>query len=199
MKKTANRQAGSIANPAGFRQSGARTGRLRSSDPEIKIRGDKKMNSWIRKGTLAAAIAALTLVSASTAHGAACSNASLSGKYGQTISGEFLPGPGVVLAQNGVAMTDFDGNGKFTQKDFVVINGSPTTSDFAAETGTYKINADCTGTATINYPDGGWINLNLVVVNHGHEFYTVVSALSMGGGPVPTNIGSHGVRVRDED
>jgi hypothetical protein len=157
------------------------------------------MKTWFCKTTLAAAAACLTLVAASTAHAAACSNASLKGKYGQTISGEFLPGPGVVVPQNGVAMTDFDGNGKFTQKDFVVIGGSPTTSDFAAETGTYKINADCTGTATISYPDGGWIELKLVVVNRGHEFYTVVSALSMVGGPVPTNIGSHGVRVRDED
>jgi hypothetical protein len=162
------------------------------------------MNTWIRKGTIgkgtmAAAIACLTLVAASSSQAAACSNTFLKGKYGQTITGEFLPGPGVVAPQNGVAMTDFDGNGKFMQKDFVVIDGSPTTSDFAAETGTYKINADCTGTATINYPDGGWIDLKLVVVNHGHEFYTVVSALSLGGGPVPTNIGSHGVRVRDED
>jgi hypothetical protein len=96
-------------------------------------------------------------------------------------------------------MTKFDGNGKFTQNDFVVINGAPTSTTFAAETGTYKINADCTGTATINYPDGGWIDLKLVVVNRGHEFYTVVSALSMGGSAVPTNIGSHGVRVCDED
>ena len=157
------------------------------------------MKTWFCKTTLAAAAACLTLVAASTAHAAACSNASLKGKYGQTISGEFLPGPGVVVPQNGVAMTDFDGNGKFTQKDFVVIGGSPTTSDFAAETGPYQINADCTGTATINYPDGGWIDLKLVVVKRGHEFYTVVSALSMVGGPVPTNIGSHGVRVRDED
>jgi hypothetical protein len=167
------------------------------------------MNTWIRKGmickgtiskgTIAAAIACLTLVAASSSQAAACSNASLKGKYGQSISGQLLPGPGIVVPQNGVAMTDFDGNGKFTQKDFVVIGGSATTSDFAAETGTYKISSDCTGTATINYPDGGWIDLKLVVINQGHEFYTVVSALTMGGGPVPTNIGSHGVRVRDED
>ncbi|HKN16355.1 MAG TPA: hypothetical protein VJX47_05415 [Candidatus Sulfotelmatobacter sp.] len=154
------------------------------------------MKTWFCKTTLAAAAACLTLAAASAAHAAACSNASLTGKYGQTISGEFLPGPpGVVVPQNGVAMTDFDGNGKFTQKDFVVIGGTPTTSDFADETGTYKINADCTGTATINYPDGGWIDLELVVVNRGQEFYTVVSALSMVGGPVPTNIGSHGRRA----
>jgi hypothetical protein len=63
------------------------------------------------KGTLAAAIASLTLVAASTTQAGACSNASLKGKYGQTISGQLLPGPGVVLPQNGVAMTTFDGKG----------------------------------------------------------------------------------------
>jgi hypothetical protein len=37
------------------------------------------------KATLAAAVARMTLVAASTAHAAACSNASLKGKYGQTM------------------------------------------------------------------------------------------------------------------
>ena len=151
--------------------------------------------TWFCKGTLAAAVACLTLVAASPAQAGACSNASLKGKYGQTISGELLPGPGVVLPQNGVAMTNFDGKGNFTQEDFVVINGSPTSTGFASETGTYAINSDCTGTATINYPDGSWIDLELVVVNQGREFRTVVSALTMGGNMVPVNIGSTGVRV----
>jgi hypothetical protein len=147
------------------------------------------------KGTLAAAVACLTLVAASTAHAAACSNTSLKGTYGQTISGQLLPGSGVVLPQNGVAMTTFDGKGTFTQVDFVVINGSPTSTGFASETGTYAINSDCTGTATINYPNGSWIDLELVVVNQGREFRTVVSALNMGGNAVPANIGSSGVKV----
>jgi hypothetical protein len=146
------------------------------------------------KGTLAAAVACLTLV-ASRAQAAPCSNASLKGKYGQTISGQLLPGPGVVLPQNGVAMTNFDGKGNFTQQDFVVIDGAPTSTGFASETGTYAINADCIGTATINYPDGSWIDLELVVVNRGQEFRTVVSALNMGGNAVPANIGSSGVRI----
>jgi hypothetical protein len=157
------------------------------------------MNTRFCKATLAAAVACLTLVAASTAQAGACSNASLKGKYGQTISGQLLPGPGVVLPQNGVAMTTFDGKGTFTQEDFVVINGSPTSTGFASETGTYAINSDCTGTATINYPDGSWIDLELVVVNQGREFRTVVSALTMGGNPVPVNIGSTGVRVGNED
>jgi hypothetical protein len=148
------------------------------------------------KGTLAAALACLTFVAASTVHAGACSNASLKGKYGQTISGQLLPGPGVVLPQNGIAMTTFDGKGTFTQEDFVVIDGVPTTTGFqTGETGTYTVNSDCTGTATINYPDGSWIDLELVVVNQGREFRTVVSALTMGGNMVPVNIGSTGVRV----
>lgn len=80
-----------------------------------------------------------------------------------------------------------------------MINGSPTSSGFASETGTYKVNADCTGTATINYPDGLGIDLALAVVNHGREFRTVVSALRLGSNPVPVNIGSTGVRVCHED
>jgi hypothetical protein len=155
--------------------------------------------TWFCKGTLAAAVACLTLVAASPAQAGACSNASLKGKYGQTISGELLPGPGVVLPQNGVAMTNFDGKGNFTQQDFVVINGSPTSTGFASETGTYAINPNCTGTGTINYPDGSWIDLELVVVNEGREFRTVVSALTMGGNAVPVNIGSNGVRLSSSE
>lgn len=95
-------------------------------------------------------------------------------------------------------MTTFDGNGKFTQEDYVVINGVPTTTGFqTGETGTYAINSDCTGTATINYSDGSWIDLELIVVNQGSEFYTVVSVLNQGGSAVPANIGSHGVRQAD--
>ena len=96
-------------------------------------------------------------------------------------------------------MTKFDGKGKFTQRDFVVIDGSATSGGFASETGTYAIHSDCTGTAIIHYPDGSWIDLELVITNHGREFRTVVSALTMGGNPVPVNIGSSGMRVGDED
>ena len=158
------------------------------------------MQALFGKHTVAAALAvAFPAFGASTfAHAGSCSNASLKGMYGQTISGEILPAPGVVLPQNGVAMTRFDGKGAFTQKDFVVISGAATSTGFATgETGTYTVNSDCTGTATINYPDGSWINLELVVVSHGREFHTVVSSLSMAGVLQPANIGSTGVRVEN--
>jgi hypothetical protein len=44
----------------------------------------------------------------------------------------------------------------------------------------------------MNYRDGSWIDLELVVTNQGREFRTVVSALTMGGNSVPVNIGSSG-------
>jgi hypothetical protein len=157
------------------------------------------MKTWFCTASLAATVTCATLGGATLAQAAACSNASLTGKYGQTISGELLPTAGTVLPQNGVAMTTFDGKGKFTQVDFVVINGAPTGSKFQGETGTYNVNSDCTGKARINYPSGDWIDLELVVVNQGREFRTVVSQLTMGGNPVPVNIGSNGIRVDSAD
>ena len=158
------------------------------------------MKTLFCKQTLAAAVACLTLGGTTLAHAGACSTASLKGAYGQSIAGEILPAAGVVLPQNGIAMTIFDGKGTFTQKDFVVIAGAPTSTGFATgETGTYAINSDCTGTATINYPNGSWIDLELVVVKQGRKFHTVVSSLNSAGVLEPTNIGSTGVRVDDNE
>jgi hypothetical protein len=113
------------------------------------------MKNWFCKGTLAAAVACLTLGGAVLAQAGSCSNASLKGEYGQTISGELLPGPGVVLPQNGVAMTHFDGKGKFSQVDFVVINGSPLSSKFqTGETGTYKVTPTALGQLPLSTQTG---------------------------------------------
>jgi hypothetical protein len=79
---------------------------------KLIFREGKKMMTWFCKTTLAAAVTSLTSVAASPAQTEECSNASLKGKYAQTISGQLLPGPGVVLPQNGVAMASFDGKGK---------------------------------------------------------------------------------------
>jgi len=158
------------------------------------------MKALFGRQMMATAAACLTLAGATLAHAASCSNASLKGKYGQSISGNLLPAPGVVQPQNGIAMTTFDGNGKFTQEDYVVIGGAPQTTGFqTGETGTYAVNADCTGTATINYANGAWIDLELIIVKQGSEFYTVVSVLNTGVMAVPVNIGSHGVRLSDLD
>jgi hypothetical protein len=130
-----------------------------------------------------------------------CSDATLKGDYGWTIQG-YAPNPdGTQSPTKGIAITHFDGAGKFTQRDFVETAGVPNAGNGDAmtgfvfsmgETGTYSLNADCTGTATIdlNVPvplgSKGVIKLMLVVTNRGHAIHTVVAELTSPGDTKPT-------------
>jgi hypothetical protein len=114
-----------------------------------------------------------------------CSNRTLRGEYGFAIEGELLAGPKAGPLR-GVAMTRFDGEGSLTQVDHVVNNGVPPAVQWRPSSGTYSINADCTGTATIQSNDGSpLVNLSLVVVKRGSEIHTVVE----GPGAAVTSIG----------
>lgn len=116
-----------------------------------------------------------------------CSNRTLHGDYGFAIDGTILAGPSPALLR-GVAMTHFDGDGHLSQVDFTTRNGVPVGSDWSPATGTYALNADCTGTAEIQFTDGRpLLRLRLVVANRGREILTVVL-----GNPT----GSRGVKVR---
>jgi hypothetical protein len=138
-----------------------------------------------------------------------CSLATLHGDYGFTISGQITggPAPGPV---NGVALTTFDGRGGLMQTDFVVKSGAPAGPLDAfrtGENGTYSVNSDCTGTATIHFPDATppqKIVLMFVIVNHGRGIRTVVAALYVGPGittmtPTPAQITSEATKIERED
>jgi hypothetical protein len=118
---------------------------------------------------------------------ASCSNSTLKGDYGFTITGQILGGP-LAGPVTGVAITHFDGAGNLTQEDFVVHNGVAGTSFQTGETGTYTVNSDCTGSAVINIPSSPAINLMFVVVKRGKEIRTVVSNSGV-------NITSIGTRI----
>src|SRR5258708_35185440 len=88
-----------------------------------------------------------------------CSNATLKGDYAFTILGDALNSNGTTSVSKGIAMTNFDGAGKLTQVDFAVNDGNPSPGDGnsitgfhfqTGETGTYKVNPDCTGSAEID-------------------------------------------------
>jgi len=49
----------------------------------------------------------------------------LRGDYGFAVEGLILPRTGVTIPIRGVHMTHFDGNGKLTQVDSIILNGSP--------------------------------------------------------------------------
>lgn len=113
-----------------------------------------------------------------------CSNRTIRGDYGFSLEGIILSVPGVVLPPGvtlpirGVAMTHFDGKGNLTQVDYAVVNGMPPDREWTPGTGTYKVNADCTGSLQIVVPGNPFspIKLHFVVVRDGKEIRTVVGA-----------------------
>ena len=115
-----------------------------------------------------------------------CSNHTLRGDYAFTIDGTILAGPAAGLIR-GVAMTHFDGDGGLTQVDFATFNGVPGWPDWRPATGTYQVNPDCTGSATIVPVSGPPIPLRLVVFDGGRQVATIV---------IGNATGSLGRRVR---
>ena len=78
------------------------------------------------------AVATLLLafsVTPASANNNGCSNATLKGDYGFTISGYQPNSDGTMSPIKGVAITHFDGAGKLTQRDFVVTAGVPPLGD----------------------------------------------------------------------
>jgi hypothetical protein len=105
-----------------------------------------------------------------------CSNRTLRGDYAFHVEGVFVDAPSP-LPLRGVALTHFDGRGHLTQVDHVVFNGMLPLMDWTPATGTYRINADCTGEAEIIIPGSPFspVTLRLVVGDDGSRIETVVS------------------------
>lgn len=100
-----------------------------------------------------------------------CSNRTLSGDYGTIIEGTIL-GPNLPLRT--VSMAHYDGDGNLTSQDYVVLNGMPPAEEWRTANGTYTVNLDCTGTATIETAPGAPpIRIHFVVVNRGREIRAV--------------------------
>ena len=112
-----------------------------------------------------------------------CSNASLQGAYGQTITGtgRVVNPPsnsifvaGAIQQIVGIAIQVFDGKGNFTQTDNVkgIIDGI--ILDRPGR-GTYVVNPDCTGTQTVTPPgDVPQVITRFVLVDGGKGMLSVV-------------------------
>lgn len=104
-----------------------------------------------------------------------CSNQTLDGDYGVTIEG-LLDYPGAGIQVRGVVLQHYDGNGHITQVDHVVIGGMAPAEAWRPGTGTYTVNPDCTGTATLTIASSPQppLVLYFVVVRQGKEIRQVV-------------------------
>ena len=147
--------------------------------------------------THAAALVMLTLAALGSGYAqsnSACKNELIAGNYGFTVQGTKLGGAGPTGPMVGVAMTQFDGKGGLSQIDTVTIDGEVVADwTHTRATGTYAVNADCTGTFTINFTDGRpTVVTNFVVADNGDEIVTVV--ISAGGDQGILATGSIGKR-----
>jgi len=143
------------------------------------------MKNWLSKRLLATAIILPALGGVAWAQdNDGCSNATLQGDYAFAVTGWNLsPGqlwvPAVIIG-----VTQFDGQGKFTQVDYPgdgLLSSPPVTDFRTGQTGTYAVRADCTGSAELDLNVGGMgaghgvIKLMFVVSNGGRSVHGVVA------------------------
>jgi hypothetical protein len=103
-----------------------------------------------------------------------CSNRMLWGDYGFSSEGLVIPAPNVTAQFRSVGTTHFDGRGDLSFLEHTVINGSSLESGWTRSTGTYTVNADCTGMLTINTPNSPVpVNASFVVFRRGEEVRAV--------------------------
>ncbi len=153
-----------------------------------------KNRCW-RRYVGTAALAMAVPLSALAMGGKGCSDGSLKGEYAFTVTGQIFHPDGTVDTRAGVATASFDGAGNLTQDDFVMSSSlggpvpSPDTDSLSGfhtnETGTYTVNPDCTGNATIDFPSGIVIKLMFVVYDAGARVQTVVSSITLPNGKSP--------------
>lgn len=106
-----------------------------------------------------------------------CSNQTLFGDYGFAADGVLLPTPAVSLEFRSVGMAHFNGKGNLTWVEHTVIGGTLLEPGWTDASGSYTVNANCTGTAVVNTPNSPVpLNLAFVVVRHGKEVHTVLDS-----------------------
>ena len=139
-----------------------------------------------------------------------CSSATIEGDYAFRVSGELFTAAGLVY-RDGIALTHFDGDRLLTQVDYVLANGVPVAGPTDAngfhtgESGSYAVNENCTGEATIGFPapsagaTGAKIQLFFVISDDGRQLNTIVTSITPPNStvPIPANIRSDAVRVHN--
>ena len=143
------------------------------------------LKTAIRSLTLTFALTSCQLATAqSEASGAhrwhkPCSNRTLFGDYGTKLEGTIL-GPNLTLRT--LVLAHFDGAGNMTSKDYVVLNGMPPVEEWRQLTGTYTVNPDCTGSATVDVPPGQPpLKFHIIVVRDGQQILEVVDGSAISG------------------
>lgn len=130
--------------------------------------------STIAKTFTMAAVTLLALGIGPTARAAdkGCSIATLQGTYAYTSTGSIIAPPELAGPLAEVGTQTFDGNGGTTATATLSSNGTILALTI---TGTYTVNSDCTGTATLQVvsPFNATVHVYFVVRDSGNEFQAI--------------------------
>lgn len=106
-----------------------------------------------------------------------CRIGTLQGNYGYAATGALLPAPNVSLEFRSIGMAHFDGNGQLNWVEHTVIGGVLLRTGWTAASGTYTVNANCTGTAVVNTPNSPVpLYLSFVITRDGKQMNSVQDA-----------------------
>ena len=166
--------------PVGFKKYTKSVAAFECALPPVAAEGEERSKrspskkemimklSTIAKTFTIAAVATLALGMAPTAEAETkgCSNATLKGSFSHRGSGFVIAQAGAAAPFAGVGTDTFDGNGRMTGTATVSINGNIVPAN---ETGTYKVNSDCTGTYTVAFSGGGTTTVYFVITDGGNE------------------------------
>jgi hypothetical protein len=115
-----------------------------------------------------------TVAAQDDGRGRGCSTRTLRGDYGLVGTGTRGLGPGTVEQFVTISMVTYDGEGTFTAEG--VSHGQTTGVRGGPVSGTYFVNADCTGGQTTYIPGVPPLEDRFVIVDNGREVRTVVVA-----------------------
>ncbi len=124
-----------------------------------------------RRGIIWAALIASTLWATADMRAAdeACSNATIAGAYGFTLSGTNY---GRDLPWALVGRLTSNGSGTFTGSGTQSLKGRISKVKF---TGQYQVSADCSGSGTLSFANGPSAGFDFTVVDNGREIVLIVA------------------------
>ncbi len=146
----------------------------------IALSNTQPASHRLRRAIQSAAVLAfaslLLAVPASAQDKGPCSNATLKGEYASFISGEGLLF-GVYQKFVGISLRNYDGNGNFTE-EWASFHGSiiGAVGPLLSTPGTYTVNANCTGTSSLNPPGLPSIVSDFVIMSEAKEVREIVTS-----------------------
>ncbi len=99
-----------------------------------------------------------------------CNNSTLQGTFAYTVTGSFVAAPAPLGLYAEAGAQTFDGNGNTATTGMSNNNGSVSASNTA---GTYTVNADCTGTFTLQIAPGIASHYFFMIANNGSTYQAV--------------------------